>query len=167
MRRIFISSALLSAALLMAGGKITPEDIPELVPAVEAPTSDCSKNTVYTDTETHLMWQDEAYTDAEDGAFKNNGIIGKAGNFQHAAGYCDGLFYAGHSDWRLPTSDELMELHRKPGQVFTNFRGEDFWTSTPAEMGKYYVVYPADAYRYEKKANESNYIRCVRCIKEN
>ena len=166
MRKVLISSALLSAVLLMAGGKLAPTDIPELVPAVEAPADDCSKNTVYTDEVTGLMWQDEAYTDAEDGAFKNNGTAGKAGNFQHAKNYCDSLYYAGHSDWRLPTSDELMELHRKPGQVFTNFRGSDFWTSTPALTGKYFVVYPADAYRYERTATDSNYVRCVRCTKK-
>lgn len=167
MKKVLISSALLSAALLMAGGKLAPEDIPELVPAVEAPADDCKKNTVYHDEKTGLMWQDEAYTDAEDGAFKNNYGAGKAGSFQHAKGYCDTLYYAGHSDWRLPTSDELMALHREPGQVFTNFRDSDFWTSTPAKTGKYYAVYPVDAYRYERKTTSSNYIRCVRCEKKN
>jgi len=165
MRKVLVSTALLSAVLLMAGGKLAPEDIPELVPAIETPADDCTKNTVYKDEETGLMWQDEAYTDAEDGAFKNNGVAGKAGSLQHAKNYCNTLYYAGHSDWRLPTSDELMQLHRKPGQVFTNFRGSDFWTSTPAVTGKYFVVYPADAYRYERKVAESNYVRCVRCAK--
>lgn len=165
MRKILVSTALLSAVLLMAGGKLAPEEIPELAPAIGIPASDCTKNTVYSDSDTGLMWQDEAYTDAEDGAYKNNKIAGKAGSFRHAKNYCDGLYYAGYSDWRLPTSDELMELHRKPGQIFINFRGSDFWTSTPAVTGKYFVVYPADAYRYERKMGESNYIRCVRCAK--
>jgi len=165
MRKALVSTALLSAVLLIAGGNLAQEDIPELVPAIEIPANDCTKNTVYVDSKTGLMWQDEAYTDAEDGAFKNNTVAGKAGSLQHAKNYCNTLYYAGHSDWRLPTSDELMELHRKPGQVFTNFRGSDFWTSTPAATGKYYVVFTADAYRYERKVAESNYIRCVRCAK--
>jgi hypothetical protein len=139
MRKVLVSTVLLSAVLLMAGGKLAPEDIPELVPAIETPANDC--------------------------AFKNNGNAGKAGSFQHAKNYCNTLYYAGHSDWRLPTSDELMHLHRKPGQVFINFRGSDFWTSTPAVTGKYFVVFPADAYRYERKTSESNYVRCVRCAK--
>lgn len=167
MKKVLISSALLSAVLVMAGGKLAPEDIPELVPAIEAPVDDCKNNTVYHDEKTGLMWQDEAYTDAEDGAFKNNYTAGKAGSHQHAKGYCDTLYYAGYSDWRLPTADELMALHRKPGQAFTNIRGSDFWTSTPAKTGKYYVVYPVDAYRYERKVKDSNYIRCVRCAKGN
>lgn len=150
----------------MAGGKLAPEDIPELVPAIVVP-EECNKNTVYTDEENGLMWQDEAYTDAEDGAYKNHKALGKAGGFQHAKSYCERLSYAGHSDWRLPTSDELMQVHRKPGQVFANFRGSDFWTSTPSKAGKFYVVFPADAYRYERKTKESYYIRCVRCVKEN
>jgi hypothetical protein len=167
MRKVLLSSTLLSAVLLMAGGKLAPEDIPELVPAVNTPLNDCKKNTLYHDEKTGLMWQDEAYTDTEDGAFKNNDAAGKAGDYHHAKGYCSRLYYAGYSDWRLPTSDELMELHREPGQVFTNFRAADFWTSTPAKTGNYYVVYPVDAYRYERKMARSSYIRCVRCEKKN
>ena len=47
-----------------------------------------------------------------------------------------------------------------------NFRGRDFWSSTPASQRKNYVVYPVDAYRYEYKTYTSNYIRCVRCLDE-
>jgi hypothetical protein len=72
----------------------------------------------------------------------------------------------GYSDWRLPTSDELQHVHRKYGQVFSFFRGTDFWTSTPASKGRYYVVYPADAYVYEQQTARTNYIRCVRCLRE-
>lgn len=161
MKKVLISSAFLSVALLMAGGNF----IPAVSPVAEIP-ADCSKNTVYKDKATGLMWQDESYTDAEDGAYKNNKASGKAGTIRHAMSYCSTLNYAGYSDWRLPTSDELMSLHREPGQAFINTRGSDFWTSTPAKAGKYYVVFVADAYRYERKGTESNYIRCVRCMKE-
>ncbi|SFV90323.1 hypothetical protein MNB_SV-4-357 [hydrothermal vent metagenome] len=56
-----------------------------------------------------------------------------------------------------------MKIHHDAGQHFIHFRDRDFWSSTPAVEGKYYVVFPADAYRYARKAKESNYIRCVRC----
>ncbi len=69
----------------------------------------------------------------------------------------------GFADWRLPTSDELQAIHRVPGQRFAYFRDGDFWTSTLASSGKNYVVFPADAYRYERLVGQSNYIRCVRC----
>ncbi len=108
----------------------------------------------------------QAYTDIADGAYKREKSAGKAGNWRYAEKYCRRLNYAGYRDWRLPTADELMHIHRKYGQVFNHFRGRDFWTSTPASKGKYYVVYPADAYRYEHKIKRSNYIRCVRCMPE-
>ena len=84
--------------------------------------------------------------------------------WKHAEAYCRTLDYAGYSDWRLPTSDELQRVHRISGQVFTYFRDTDFWTSTPASVGRHYVVYPADAYIYEQKSRRTNYIRCVRCL---
>lgn len=159
MKKMLISSLVLSTALLMAGG-----DAVSNCTTVEGIPSDCAKNTVYEETDTNLMWQDELYTDAEDGAVKNSRSSGKGGNLRHAMNYCNTLFYAGHSDWRLPTSDELQHVHEKDGQVFFNFRDGDFWTSTPAENGKYYAVFPADAFRYKYDTRDSNYVRCVRCM---
>jgi hypothetical protein len=164
MKKIYLSAALLLSTVLLMAGSNT--EAPKKAEVVEIPKTNCVKNTVYKDHDTDLMWQDAAYTDAEDGAYKRNGSLGKAGNYQHARNYCNSLIYAGYADWRLPTSDELMTVHREEGQAFTNFRDTDFWTSTPAKAGKHFVVYPADAYRYERKASESNYIRCVRCMKD-
>jgi hypothetical protein len=82
----------------------------------------------------------------------------------YAVRYCENLDYAGYDDWRLPTADELSTIHREPGQLFTYYRDGDFWTATPAEKGKYYVIYPADAYRYKRNQRRSYYIRCVRCL---
>ena len=61
MKKALISSIFLSAALLMAGGKLADPTV-ELVPVVEIPAADCTKNTVYKDKGTDLMWQDEAYS---------------------------------------------------------------------------------------------------------
>jgi len=163
MKKIYLFAALfLSTVLLMAGAN---SEAPKKAEVVEIPKANCVTNTVYKDHKAALMWQDAAYTDAEDGAYKNNASIGKAGNFEHARNYCNSLIYAGYSDWRLPTSDELMAVHAEVGETFVNSRDTDFWTSTPTKAGKYFVVYPADAYRYERAKSESNYIRCVRCIK--
>lgn len=153
---------LVSTVMLMAGGNVTPK----LSAVADIPAKACKEDKIYVEKDVDLMWQDQVYTDAEDGAYKQERSVGKAGKWKHAENYCRRLDYAGYVDWRLPTSDELMHLHRKPGQVFTYFRGRDFWTSTPASKGKYYVVYPADAYRYEYKTKRSNYIRCVRCLDE-
>ncbi len=153
---------LMSTILLMAGGNVSPV----LSPVAEVPAKPCKADKVYIEYEADLMWQDQGYTDAEDGAYKREHSSGKAGKWKHAEKYCRSLDYSGYADWRLPTSDELQHVHRIPGQVFVYSKGRDFWTSTPASKGKYYVIYPADAYRYEHKVKRSNYIRCVRCMDE-
>lgn len=160
MKKLFMFAMMsLSAVLLVAGANTAPQK----AEVAEIPKKDCKNNTVYKDSGTNLMWQDAVYTDAEDGAYKNKRSLGKAGTQSHARKYCSTLIYAGYSDWRLPTSDEMQAIHRKEGQVFANARDTDFWTSTPTRLGRYFVIYPADAYRYERKPNNVNYIRCVRC----
>ena len=152
----------LSTLGLMAGGNVMAT-----LPAVaEVPTNTCKENKIYIEEDAQLMWQDQFYTDAENGAFKNQHSLGKAGTHMHATQYCSRLNYAGFSDWRLPSSDELTHIHHKKGQVFTFFRDNDFWSSTPTTRNRYYVVFPADAYRYARVKSESNFVRCVRCIKK-
>lgn len=150
---------LLSGTVLMAGGTVTPKAVQA------AEKNNCTTETVYLDKISNLMWQDAPYTDAEDGAFKRNTSVGKAGTHAYAKNYCAKLNYGGHTDWRLPSSDELIAVHRLEGQVFENFRGNHFWTATPTTQNKYEVVYPADAYPYPRKGKNTNYIRCVRCVK--
>ena len=161
MKKIVITlGILISTPLLMAGG-----DVSLSLPVVsKIPDKECQENTIYIEKDTSLMWQDETYEDSEDGACKRNHSVSKAGTWGHAVNYCRGLNYAGFTDWRLPTADELVHVHRKEGQVFTYFRGDDFWSSTPASDSRYYVVYTSDAYRYKRYKSESNYIRCVRCM---
>jgi hypothetical protein len=161
MRKLFILMVtLLSATVLMAGGNAAPQNAP--VAAIEK--SLCDTDTVYVDKIANLMWQDARVTDGEDGAFKNNRSVGKAGSHAYSVSYCSRLNYSGHSDWRLPTSDELIALHRGQGQPLVNFRAGPYWTSTPTTNNRYEVVLPADAYPYMRKPNNSNYIRCVRCL---
>ena len=150
----------LSTAFLIAGGDLSP------IESVE-PANVCHKDLTYLEEDVNLMWQDQKYTDAEDGAVARTRNSGKGGSWKHGMNYCRSLYYAGYSDWRLPTSDELQHVHRIEGQVFTHFRGKDFWTSTPTTEGKYYVVYPADAYIYKRSRSQTNFIRCVRCTGEN
>jgi hypothetical protein len=160
-KKVINLGMILSASLVMAGGNLAP-----VTPVVEEISAPCKAEGVYVDPQTHLMWQDAPYTDAEDGAFARDRSTGKAGSLRYAVNYCNRLNYAGYSDWRLPTMDELMEVHRIEGQVFANFRDKDFWTSTPTTEGKYYSVYPADAYPYKTRENKTRFIRCVRCAAE-
>jgi hypothetical protein len=159
MKKTMLMSLVASVAII-AGGNVASN-----LPAVaNVSAKKCHNDTVFVDKKTNLMWQDAHYTPQEDGAYKNNRSLGKAGTQRHAASYCRRLNYGGYSDWRLPTKEELSQVHRIPGQVFINSRDGDFWSATPAMGKKYYVVYPADAYAYERNRNQSNYIRCVRCV---
>ena len=161
MKKALILLWAVSTSLVIAGGNCYP-GLSEVI-GIEARS--CENNGVYLEKHTNLMWQDEAYGDIEDGANARNRSGKKAGSWNYAENYCRRSNYGGYADWRLPTSRELMHVHRKRGQSFVNFRGDDFWSSTPATDTRYYVVYAADAYPYKRYKKESNYIRCVRCYK--
>lgn len=160
MKKLMILLAMIAASVVVYAGGDENRYVSQ---ASKIETVTCKTNTVYTEIDAKLMWQDQAYTDAETGAYKRNHSVEKAGSWNHATNYCAALDYQGYADWRLPTSDELRHVHHKAGQVFTYHRTNDFWTSTPATENRYYVVYPVDAYQYKRKKKESNYVRCVRC----
>ena len=159
MKNMSVWVLLVWSTLLMAGGDISTQ----LSTITQIPAKVCKENKIYIEKDVQLMWQDQVYTEAENGAYKRSKSIGKAGNHWHAVSYCARLNYAGYSDWRLPTSDELTHVHEHEGQVFSYFRDSDFWSSTPSVEGKYYVVFPADAMPYARIRSQSNFIRCVRC----
>mgnify|MGYP001545271344 CR=1 FL=1 len=161
MKKVLIAACIsMFTTLLMAGGDTTVT----LSPVAKISNKYCKTNKVYIEADAGLMWQDQAYTDAEDGAYKREQSVAKAGKHRHAMNYCRVLNYAGYNDWRLPTADELAAVHSPQGNPFAYDRGSDFWTTTPSTEHRYYVVYTADAMQYARKPSESNYIRCVRCI---
>ena len=163
MKKLLITACISAfTTLLMAGGDTSVT----LSPVAKISDKSCKVNKIYVEADAGLMWQDQAYTDAEDGAYKRGHSVSKAGKFRHAMNYCRALNYAGYSDWRLPTADELAHVHAPQGNPFTYYRGSDFWSATPATENKYYVVFTADAMQYARKQSESNYIRCVRCLDE-
>ena len=162
MKKVLISACVSMVTTLLIAGGDTPS--PSLPPVATISTAPCKTNKVYVESDAKLMWQDQAYTDAEDGAYKREHSVAKAGTFGHAMNYCRALHYAGYSDWRLPTSEELTYMHDKQDDNFIYSRDADFWTSTPTTENRYYVVYAVDAHQYKRKPNESNYVRCVRCL---
>ncbi len=146
------------------GGDIAPNYEPYIdLPYAEDCSSGCKNDSVYTDKETGLMWQDVIYDDKSDGAYKKDKSACKAGSLSFAKNYCESSSMGGYNDWRLPTSNEMMALFEKE-KVFKDNRDADFWTSTPAGKDKQYVVYTVDGYRYARDPQQSNYIRCVRCL---
>ena len=164
MKKLILSVVVLfSTSLPFAGGKTGTTSGKNLsaVSAISGKT--CKVNRIYDELDVKLMWQDQPYTDSEDSAFNRNRSLGKAGNWNYSINYCRKLNYAGYNDWRLPTSTELIHVHKKAGQVFAYFRGSEFWSSSAAEDARQYVVFPTDAYQYKRAKKESYYIRCVRC----
>ncbi len=75
MKKIVVTvSMLCSVMFLMAGGDLYPS----MSSAAEITNENCKTNKVYAERSTHLMWQDEAYVDAEDGAYKREHSVGKS-----------------------------------------------------------------------------------------
>jgi hypothetical protein len=161
MKKVLIAACIsMFTTLLMAGGDTSTT----LSPVAKISNKSCKTNKIYVEADAGLMWQDQAYTTAEDGAYKRGHSVAKAGKLRHAMNYCRTLNYAGYNDWRLPTADELAHVHNPQGNPFAYGRGSDFWSSTPSTENRYYVVFTADAMQYERKPSETNYIRCVRCV---
>jgi hypothetical protein len=157
--KLLMIGAVLST-LSIAGGDIsaTEKDY------IDVEYNDSSRvEDVYKQYKEKLMWQDEIYKDHEEGAYKNRRSSGKAGSWNHAMDYCDNLNYAGYTDWRLPTVNELEGLHAYVRELKHSIAA-DFWTSTPDKVGIYWAVYTADGYSYKHKKRDSHYIRCVRTI---
>ena len=163
MKKVLLAACVsMLTTLLMAGGNTGAT----LAPVADIASKPCKENKVYIQSDAGLMWQDQAYTDAEDGAYSRGHSVSKAGKQRHAMNYCRSLNYGGYSDWRLPTAEELSAVHQAPDNPFVYHRGSDFWTSTPTTQNRYYVIYAADAMQYKRKPSESNYIRCVRCLED-
>jgi hypothetical protein len=114
---------------------------------------------IVNDSATGLMWQD-------DDAVKSVKI------WQEAIDYCESLRFAGYSNWRLPSKDELLSIVDKNNKPmikaeFKNIRPGTFpwyWSSTPSEKRNdksWFVQFnTGNAKIYPK--NKTSGIRCVR-----
>jgi len=153
-----VMSIVFLGSFAVAGGDVVPH------PYVEE-TKPCNVGGVYIQKKENLMWQDELYHDDEESAYRNGHSSGKAGTWEHVRNYCSTLDYGGFSDWRLPTLDELMDLHQRPTELKHSI-ASDFWSSTPDKGDKYKTLYTADGYPYVHKKSESHFVRCVRCLED-
>ncbi len=94
-RQAIIVLILFSVISRLEGAQYTTENQSR---ALETQASD-----TWTDPATGLMW-----------AAKDNG---KAVNWQSAKKYCRDRRLAGYSDWRLPTTNELLEIYDKNAEA--------------------------------------------------
>jgi len=110
-----------------------------------------------TDKVTSLMWQQQ-----DDNTPKT---------WQEALDYCNGLDFAGHTDWRLPDIKELRSIADitsvSPAIDVIFFPGTDsdyYWSSTSYDLGLSYawaVTFQRGVVNYSNKTN--TYVtRCVR-----
>ncbi len=111
---------------------------------------------VVTDSQTQLQWKDDA--------------IGSTMTWQDAIDYCEGLTFAGQSDWRLPNLIELTSLvddtRYAPSisTVFQNTASSYYWSSTTYVGYTSYAwdVHFDDGRQSSGRKSTSRYVRCVR-----
>jgi hypothetical protein len=95
--------------------------------------------------------------------------------WESALSYCEGLDWAGHTDWRLPNRKELRSIvdNRRSNPtvdpaIFPATPGNNFWTSTTELFNsngmKSYYVYFYDGMVHQLVKSTDNYIRCVRTM---
>lgn len=87
--------------------------------------------------------------------------------WQEALGYCEGLDYAGHDDWRLPNVNELRSLVDitvvDPATQFPDMLLHRFWSSTPSgSAGHAWYVNLSTGYVEYAIKTRPNAALCVR-----
>jgi hypothetical protein len=117
------------------------------------------------DDKTGLMWVKDGKS-----AGCNNG---KSLEWEEAVEFCDSLIsYAGYSDWRLPSKEELLGISENLHSYYSMFNsaGSEYWTTTTDESD------PSRAWKVDfrgldhssaNSSNKNNYgsdanVRCVR-----
>lgn len=115
---------------------------------------------VVLDTQTKLMWQDDA--------------IGTTVTWEAALQRCEALTLASYSDWRLPSINELRSIidRSKKGPAivdgFTNSRSYHYWSSSSVKDYEYnaWRVDFDDGYVGDDNDKDNPYndffVRCVR-----
>lgn len=132
-------------------------------------TRDDNTNIV-TDTQTHLQWQDQPYTQAEQDAYDDDKEEGKVLFWENAITYCESLTLGGKDDWRLPNFNELYYITDRStsdpalSSVFKHVSSSYYWSSTTAasNTSSAWIVnfdYGSDDY------NDKSYSYFVRCVR--
>ena len=135
-------------------------------PAASQPSYTDNGNGTTTDNRTGLMW----VKDGNSAGCNNGGTL----TWDAAITFCEGLTYAGYSDWRLPNRRELMSIvdygtynPSISATYFPNTQSKQsifYWTSTtyvPATIDAWTVTF-YDGYVAPDVKTDSVYVRCVR-----
>lgn len=113
---------------------------------------------VVIDKERKLMWQDDSAASSTDKSYTD------------AMAHCEALEFAGHTDWYLPSVDELKSIVKAGNypkcidKVFVNVYPDYYWSSTEHSPEYAWIVlfiYEDSSY-YHK--TDPSHVRCVRKI---
>ena len=95
--------------------------------------------------------------------------MSKLKNWQAANDYCENLILAERDDWRLPTTDELMQIvdtSYEPAinpRYFTGTEPSQYWTSSIYKDGMHWYIHFELGYQGFGQDFMENYnARCVR-----
>jgi hypothetical protein len=116
--------------------------------------STANGDVIVTDSLTGLMWQKTYVT----------------GSWQYALDYCEGLDYAGQTDWRLPDVNELASLVNEgkvgPASDFPGIPSDWFWSSSfcVGNTGYAWGVDFPDGGDEDSKTSYENNVRCIRGV---
>ena len=132
-------------------------------PAASQPSYTDNGDGTITDNRTGLMW----VKDGNSEGCNNGGYL----TWEQALTFCEGLSYAGYSDWRLPNVRELESIvdagERLPAintTYFPNTMSSYYWTSTTyvPNTSFAWVVYFYNGYVYFGYKTYNYYVRPVR-----
>jgi Protein of unknown function (DUF1566) len=95
------------------------------------------------------------------GRDNTNTIVSVQGTIAKAAKYCDDLVSGGHSDWYLPSKDELYKLYLSRNEVGNYVNTNYYWSSTEATTEAWIQSFITGAKSTYSKSAEF-YVRPIR-----
>lgn len=138
--------------------------------AAPVPTITYSGNTLWihpTDNASMKQWSYDSFiitgaTSVTNGSLNTSSIVNILGAGDYAAKICNDLTVFGHSDWYLPSLDELMAMEDKKTTIGGFDTGGAYWSSTEyADYYAYIVYFSNGMYVNTSKTNLHN-VRCIR-----
>lgn len=96
---------------------------------------------------------------------------GQERNWDDSINYCRGLSLAGHSDWRLPETDELNTIWKIASSneairktYFPSMKSSLYWSSTVVGFNPAFArtVPEPNPYGEDGRKTRTHYVRCVR-----
>jgi len=134
------------------------------------PTITFNSNTLWihpTDNAVDVKWADDQFiitgaTSLTDGKANTTTIVNILGAGTYAAKICDDLEAFGHSDWYLPSRDELSAMEDNKTAIGNFDTGKAYWSSS--EYADYYafIVYFNNGMHVNTMKNNIHNLRCIR-----